>query len=71
LGSYWRRPRAYLDPAIRGGMSSFSLIPDATVGLARLDRDLESGAWTESHADLLETDALDIGYRILIANRNA
>lgn len=69
LGSYWRRPWAYLDPAIRGGMSSFSLIRDATEGLARLDRDLESGAWNERHADFLERDALDIGYRILIADR--
>jgi SAM-dependent methyltransferase len=68
LGAYWRRPTAYLDPNVRGGMSSFSLIPGAVASLARLQRDLASGAWVERHADLLERDNLDIGYRILIAD---
>lgn len=70
LGAYWRRPAAYLDPNVRGGMSSFSLIPGAVASLARLEHDLASGAWTGRHANLLERDSLDIGYRILIANVN-
>jgi SAM-dependent methyltransferase len=70
LGAFWRRPAAYLDPNVRRGMSSFSLIPDAAASLARLERDLESGAWTERHANLLECSSLDIGYRILIADIN-
>lgn len=64
LGAYWRRPHVYLDPVARRSMSSFARI-DATDGLARLARDLESGAWRERHADLLDLDALDIGYRLL------
>ena len=67
LGAYWRRPAAYLDSNIRGGMSSFSIIPGAVASLARLEHDLSSGAWMERHANLLERDSLDIGYRILIA----
>lgn len=37
LGAFWRRPAAYLDPNIRGGMSSFSLIPGA-VAVSRASR---------------------------------
>ena len=33
LGAYWRRPHAYLDPAVRGAISSFSRIADVEVGL--------------------------------------
>jgi SAM-dependent methyltransferase len=71
LGSFWRRPEAYLDAAIRGGMSSFSIIRDAEQGLARLESDLDSGMWKQRHRDLLDRDALDIGYRILVADLSA
>ena len=36
-------------------------------GLERLQADLESGAWAERHADLLECEELDLGYRLLVA----
>jgi SAM-dependent methyltransferase len=68
LGAFWRRPAAYLDPNVRGGMSSFSLIPGAVASLARLEHDLASGAWVARHANLMEQDSLDIGYRVLIAD---
>lgn len=64
LGAYWRRPEVYLDPVARRSMSSFAKI-DAEAGLNRLARDLESGAWGERYADLLECNSLDIGYRLL------
>lgn len=64
LGAYWRRPEIYLDPVARRSMSSFARI-DAEDGLARLARDVESGAWAERYADLLKRDALDVGYRLL------
>jgi hypothetical protein len=35
-------------------------------GLARLRADIESGAWARRHADLLERDELDLGYRLLV-----
>lgn len=37
-------------------------------GLARLSDDLSSGLWHERHADLLDRDALDVGYRLVIAD---
>ena len=46
LGAYWRRPHAYLDPAVRGAISTFSKIGDVAAGLARLRSDLEDGTWT-------------------------
>jgi SAM-dependent methyltransferase len=64
LGAYWRRPEVYLDPVARRSMSSFARI-DAEAGLKRLARDLDSGAWRTRNADLLDREALDIGYRLL------
>jgi hypothetical protein len=69
LGAYWRRPAAYLDPGVRKGISSFALIDDVDAKLRTLERDLASGAWMERHADLVTRDVLDIGYRIVIAQR--
>jgi SAM-dependent methyltransferase len=65
--AYWRRPSAYLDADVRGAISTFSRIDAADDGLLRLARDLESGAWERRHSDLLELDALDLGYRLVVA----
>jgi hypothetical protein len=64
LGAYWRRPRLYLDSLVRSSMSPFARI-DAEDGLRRLAGDLESRVWHERNADLLDLDALDVGYRLL------
>jgi SAM-dependent methyltransferase len=69
LGAFWRRPAAYLDPAVRAGISFFAH-PDAPsfdAGLTRLRADLESGEWARRNAELLELDELDVGYRLLSA----
>jgi SAM-dependent methyltransferase len=67
--AYWRRPEAYLDPDVRASISALALLDDAALapGLARLRSDLESGAWRERYADLLDVDALDLGYRLVVA----
>jgi SAM-dependent methyltransferase len=69
LGAYWRRPHAYLDPAVRAGISVFALLPDDEVEAAvgRLRADLESGAWERRNADVLARDALDLGFRVIVA----
>lgn len=67
LGAYWRRPRAYLDPGVRGAISTFSKIGDVEPGLARLRRDLEDGSWERRYGHLLSLPALDLGYRLVIA----
>ncbi|MFF7189592.1 class I SAM-dependent methyltransferase [Streptomyces sp. NPDC008222] len=68
--AYWRRPGAYLDPAVRAGMSHLALVGEETLhaGLARLSDDLVSGRWQKRHADLLDQETLDVGYRLLIAD---
>jgi SAM-dependent methyltransferase len=67
LGAYWAQPAAYLDPAVRAGISSFALL-GAESGLERLRADLASGAWHARHGHLLAADALDIGYRLVVAH---
>ena len=67
LGAYWRRPEAYLDPRVRAAMSSFRRPADLGPGLGRLSDDLRSGAWMRRYGHLLEMDALDIGYRLLVS----
>jgi hypothetical protein len=67
--AYWRRPRAYLDPQVRDGISVFHLLPEAEVSGAveRLRRDLETGAWEERYAELLSMPSLDVGMRLVVA----
>jgi SAM-dependent methyltransferase len=69
--AFWRRPEAYLRPEVRAGISVLARRTDAELadGLRRLRDDLDSGAWARRHADLLEHDELDLGYRLLIAER--
>ena len=68
--AYWRRPEAYLDPAVRACISTLAVLDDAEIerGVGRLRADLESGAWHERHADLLELDELDCGYRLVVSD---
>lgn len=66
FGAFWRRPDAYLDPVVRAGISNLAQFGDALVpAFDHLAADLDSGAWHRRHADLLELDELDLGYRIV------
>ncbi|MFI9504163.1 class I SAM-dependent methyltransferase [Nocardia sp. NPDC052566] len=69
-GAFWRRPHAYLDGTVRAGMSMFALTPEPLLreGLSRLRTDLDTGAWHTRYADLLDEPALDLGYRLVIAD---
>jgi SAM-dependent methyltransferase len=68
--AFWRRPEAYLDPAVRAGISVFSRVPaeDVEDGMARLAADLESGAWHENNRDILDLEELDLDYRLVISD---
>jgi SAM-dependent methyltransferase len=68
LGAYWRRPEAYLDPAVRAGISSFGRVPSAVGRIEALRADLSTGAWQSRHRALLAQEELDIGYRLVIAD---
>ena len=68
--SWWRRPAAYLDPGVRAGISGIARLPEPVVeaAMARLAADLESGAWQRRHAELLDVDEIDAGYRLVISD---
>jgi SAM-dependent methyltransferase len=67
LGAYWKRPRAYLDPTVRAGISTFAKIGNITEPLARLENDLDSGRWQQRYASLENINELDLGYRLVAA----
>jgi hypothetical protein len=68
-GAYWSRPEAYLDAGVRSAISSFAKLAPAELesGLARLRADLDSGAWERRHGALRAREALDLGYRLVVA----
>lgn len=68
--AWWRRPHAYLDPAVRAGISGIARLPRPVVdrAMARLADDLRSGRWHATHAALVGRDEIDAGYRIVVSN---
>ena len=58
---------AYLDPGVRGAMSTFTKLATLEPGLTHLRRDLEDGSWERRHLHLLAKSELDLGYRLVIA----
>ena len=69
LMAFWRRPEAYLEPVVQANISVFARMAAerraALTGTLRAD--LESGAWALRNGWLLEREALDLGYRVLVA----
>lgn len=67
--AWWRRPAAYLDPAVRASISGIARLPARVVedAMARLADDLATGAWHEAHSALLEMNEIDAGYRLVVA----
>ena len=67
--AYWRRPEVYLDADVRRGTSIWARVGSAAEQRAvrNLRDDLASGRWAESHRDLMDLDAADLGVRLLIA----
>ncbi len=49
---------------VRSAISSFSVF-GCEPGLERLRADLDSGRWAERHGDLLDREAMDLGYRVV------
>lgn len=68
FAAYWRRPKAFLVPAVRAAISGFALLDERLVDKAveRLRNDLASGAWQQRYAPLTELEELDLGYRIVV-----
>ena len=68
LGAYWRRPAAYLDPEVRGAISTFSRMRDLAAGLASLQSDLQDGTWLKRNGSVASRAELDLGYRLMVAS---
>lgn len=68
FAAYWRRPHAFLVPAVRASISGLALLAEELVddAVARLARDLDDGSWARRYADLLEREELDCGYRLVV-----
>jgi SAM-dependent methyltransferase len=68
--AWWKRPEAYLDPSVRAGISGIARLDASVVdpAIERLRDDLDSGRWHDAHSDLLTLDAIDAGYRIVVAD---
>jgi SAM-dependent methyltransferase len=71
--AFWRRPKAYLDPDVRAGISYFSTMDPVLLddGLHRLAAELASGAWHNRYGHLLQLEELDTGQRLVIAETRA
>jgi SAM-dependent methyltransferase len=71
FGAFWGRPEAYLDEHVRRGISVFRQLPDEVIepALDQLGADLRSGVWDERHRELRSRSELDVGYRLVIAER--
>jgi hypothetical protein len=70
--AFWRRPEVFLDPRIRAASSLFAVLPPGFVdsALEQLRADLASGVWAERHRELLASDVVDYGYRIVVAGED-
>jgi SAM-dependent methyltransferase len=69
LGAYWRRPEAFLHPAVRRASSGIALSEQDIVerAVTRLRNDLAQGVWRDRRAHLLAESELDLGYRLVVA----
>jgi hypothetical protein len=70
LGAYWQRPASYLDDGARRAISSFSKLNDIEPALKRLRSDLSDGTWERRYGSLRALAELDIGYRLIVAERD-
>ena len=71
MACYWNRPEAYVDPDVQAGISGIARLDPAVRarGTEQLRADLASGAWDARHGDLRALTELDVGYRIIVAER--
>lgn len=68
---YWRRPEAYLNPAVRRNTSVWARLGQQIEHRAvdALRADLDTGRWHARNSELLGRGEADLGARLLIATR--
>jgi SAM-dependent methyltransferase len=71
LGSFWAHPERVLDARARANTSGFARMPAEVVErvVRDLRRDLEDGTWEARHGELRRLDELDVGMRLIVADR--
>jgi SAM-dependent methyltransferase len=69
FAALWARPEMVFDAEVVGPMWVWSRLPEEARAEGRrlLDEDLESGAWAERNAELLELGELDVGLRLVVS----
>jgi ubiquinone/menaquinone biosynthesis C-methylase UbiE len=69
LAAFWREPSAYLNEEVRQAMSGFAIADPAQVGcgIEKLENDLVDGSWIQQYGHVLNLDAIDWGYRFIVA----
>jgi SAM-dependent methyltransferase len=67
--SFWRRPEALLDPAVRGAQSMWALLDHGVEELmvGRLAAALDSGAWDDQHGHLRSQESFPGALRLVIS----
>ena len=72
LNVLFNDPLPCSDPSVRAAISGFSIMDEEITrrALDKLAADLESGEWRRRNAALLDLDELDLGYRLVIADRD-
>jgi SAM-dependent methyltransferase len=67
--AHWRRPAAYLQPAVRRAVSVWARVGASAEERAvrALRADLDSGRWTARNHSVAGLEAADLGARILVA----
>jgi SAM-dependent methyltransferase len=70
LGSFWKRPEAYLDSEVQRTNSAMAQLDPEHLrdGLRRLERDLASGIWADRNSHLARLTELDLGYRLVLCD---
>ena len=67
--AYWRRPKTYLDSDVRKAISTFSRVGDIQKSLQNLEADISNGTWDERYGHLLLRESMDLGYRVVVRNK--
>jgi SAM-dependent methyltransferase len=67
--AFWRRPQAYLDPAVRQASSPWAQVGRAVEdrAVAALAADLATGLWQQRNSQITDLESIDLGARLLIS----
>jgi ubiquinone/menaquinone biosynthesis C-methylase UbiE len=70
IGSFWKRPEAFLDPEVQRTNSAMAQLDPEQLqdGLLRLRQDLLTNLWAKRNSDLAGLTELDLGYRLVICD---